>query len=303
MAPRVICFGAAHVDIRARSLGPIVGGTSNPVETSWARGGVAGNVAAWLAGLGCETHLVTRLGRDGAGAGVIGELQTLGIGVSGTSRSGTAPTANYTAALDPVGELHIGLADMAIYDELTPERIDAALTELGNADAWFVDTNLPEASIAYLSSARPRATLFAADTVSRAKESRLRPALARLDILVTNVAEAASLIPSSTPEDAGAALRVLGIDHVLIGRGANGVLYCNEHGVSLHPSESARVVDVTGAGDALVAGMVFGILANRASDEALRIALTAAALTVESPTPVPLNIDQTALFDRAGIPL
>lgn len=71
-------------------------------------------------------------------------------------------------------------------------------------------------------------------------------------------------------------------------------------GFPLHPSESARVID---AGDALVAGMVFGMLANRASDTALWIALAAAALTVESPTPVPLNIDQTTLFDRADIPL
>ena len=56
-----------------------------------------------------------------------------------------APTANHPTALDPGGEVHAGLLDMAIYYELTPDRIDAALPELRHAYAWFVDTDLPEA--------------------------------------------------------------------------------------------------------------------------------------------------------------
>jgi pseudouridine kinase len=303
MAPRVICFGAAHVDIHARALRPIVDGTSNPVEASRTRGGVAGNVATWLASLGCETNLVTRLGRDVAGDGVIGELEALGIGLAGTSRSNATATASYTAALDPTGELHVGLADMAVYDEITPDQVDTALTRLGGADAWFVDANLPEPTIAHLSNIIPEATLFAADTVSLSKSPRLRPALARLDILITNVAEVSSLLPSSTPETAATALRTLGSDHVLIGRGADGVLYGEQRGITAHPSAIARVIDVTGAGDALAAGMLFGMLSGRTTDETLRIALAAAALAVESPTPVPTRIDQTSLFARASIRL
>lgn len=83
MAPGVICFGAARVEIRTRALGLMVGGTSNSVETDRARG----DVAAWLAGLGWKTNQVTRLVCDGAGDGVIGEPFTLGIGVAKACRS------------------------------------------------------------------------------------------------------------------------------------------------------------------------------------------------------------------------
>lgn len=69
------------------------------------------------------------------------------------------------------------------------------------------------------------------------------------------------------------------------------------------PFRVQRVNDVTGAGDALVAGMVFAMLTNQTPDEAVRTTLAAVVLTVEGSTPVPSNIDQTTLFNRAGIPL
>jgi pseudouridine kinase len=308
VAPRVICFGAAHVDIQARAHDEMVAGTSNPVRVTRRHGGVARNVAVWLAALGCETSLVTRLGRDRDGDDVLAELTALGIETAGISRSETTTTASYTAALDPGGELHIGLADMAIYDEITATGIDTALKELGDADAWFLDTNPPEFAITHLSYRIPGKTLFAADTVSRAKAPRLRPALARLNILVTNEAEAFSIVDPATPRDrtseaAAKTLRAGGIEHVVIGQGADGVLYLDESTLATHRSTATRVIDVTGAGDALAAGLLFAMLSKRSSGDAIKIALAAAASAVESATPVPAGISRRALFDRAGIRL
>ena len=303
MPPRVVCFGAAHVDIQARAFGAIIASDSNPVRTTRRHGGVARNVAAWLARLGCDVSLITRLGTDPEGDGVHAGLVALGIGCAGISRSATAATASYTAALDPAGELHVGLADMAIYDELKPALLDAGLTALGGADAWFIDTNLPAPVIAHLAGRIPTGILFAADTVSVAKAARLRGACSRLSLLVTNTAEAPALIPSSSPTDAASKLHAAGIEHVVIGCGASGVLHASGNQVTSHPSLPARVADVTGAGDALAAGLLFAMLSGRPMDQAIQIAMTAAAWAVESETPLPESAGKAALLERARIGL
>ena len=58
-----------------------------------------------------------------------------------------APTATYTALLDKAGELVIGLADMAIYDELTVDFLEPLLPRLERIPVWFIDCNLPAESL------------------------------------------------------------------------------------------------------------------------------------------------------------
>src|SRR4051794_28562466 len=126
----IACIGAAHVDRRAHALGPVVPGSSNPVRIGTASGGVARNVAENLARLGCAVSLVSRVGSDPEGAALRAGLADLGIDIAGLARSDTASTASYTALLDPSGELVVGLADMAIYDELTPAALEPLLPAL-----------------------------------------------------------------------------------------------------------------------------------------------------------------------------
>lgn len=301
MPPRIVCFGAAHVDIRARALDPIVDGTSNPVKTSRARGGVAGNVAAWLARLGNDVALVSRLGHDLAGDTVLGELIEFGVECSGVSRSRGAPTASYTAALEPSGDLRLGLADTAIYDEITPAIVDRALERIGLAEIWFLDANLPKAVIRHLATHAPGSTLLAADTVSVAKAPRLRVAHPRLDLLVTNASEVEAVLGPSLEPDPAASLSAIGLDHVIIGRAQEGARVVDREGARDHASLASRLVDVTGAGDALAAGVLHGILTERPMAEAIRMGLAAAAVAVESDTPLPATINHAALLDRAAI--
>lgn len=301
MRSRIICFGAAHPDIRARALGPIVDGTSNPVETTRARGGVAGNVAAWLATLGHDVSMVTRLGRDPAGDAVFGELAEIPVDCTGISRSSTTPTASYTAALTPSGDLRLGLADMAIYDEITTAMMDQALATIRPAETWFLDTNLPETVIGYLASQAPGTVLIAGDTVSIAKAPRLRAACPRLDLLITNATETKAIFPRFNDADIPARLTAMGIDRAIIGRAHEGVQVVDGDGTRDHASLASRVVDVTGAGDALAAGVLHGILTGLPMDDTIRVGLAAAAFAVENDMALPATISHAALFDRASI--
>jgi sugar/nucleoside kinase (ribokinase family) len=88
------------------------------------------------------------------------------------------------------------------------------------------------------------------------------------------------------PTDAWLAdrLRAVGADAVLLTRGAAGVVMADRTGVHELPSHAAEVVDVTGAGDALIAGTLATLITSDLPDlqAAVRSGIRLAARTVAS---------------------
>jgi len=301
----IACIGGAHVDVRAHALGPVVRGSSNPVQTRRGFGGVARNVAENLARLGAAVWLYSRVGRDSDGDAVVGAIAALGVGTDGIGRSDRRPTASYTALLDGDGELVIALADMGIYEELTPAALAGVPAAAADCTIWFLDANLPTASLAFLAEAAPANAFVALDTVSVAKAYRVLGILDRVDLLFANADEAAALAGRNVrhPLDAcetSAVLRERGAKRVVMGRGADGVCVAEASADYFLPAVSARVADVTGAGDALVAGTLSGLVAGLPLTEAAQWGLAAAALTCESEQAVALGLGADAVAARAA---
>ena len=290
MSPTVLCIGGATVDRTYRLAGPLIAGTSNPADGSFGFGGVARNVAENLSRLGVPAALVTRVGDDEAGRALLRRLRAAGIETVGVLAEAEDATADYVAVLTPEGELALGLAAMAIFDRLTPEALDRHADLLAAADWVFADCNLPAESI--LALARRRwggAYRFAVDAVSVAKAARLPADLAGLDLLFVNRDEAAAVLArhgrgETEPSAMAAGLRSLGADAAVVTLGADGAVAAEAAGIARVPAEAATVVDVTGAGDALIAAT----LAARASGEplakALRRGCAAAAGAVATPS-------------------
>jgi pseudouridine kinase len=254
-APRVTVFGAVAMDTRLQSRGPVVPATSNPVAAGERPGGVGHNLATTLAGLGVAVTLASRIGADATGDALVAGLTAAGIATDAVTRSTTRPTARYWAVIEPTGELALGLADMAVLDELEPEILAPAMAV--PADAWLVDCNLPAASIAHLLENPQRPTLVAVDTVSTAKAPRIAPHLARIDLLFTNEAEALALLGAAGAQ----ALRAAGAATVVMSRGAHGLEIADAAGLRHLPALAVATRDVTGAGDALAAATLYALLA------------------------------------------
>src|SRR3954452_6925623 len=101
---KIACIGGAHIDRHGLLGGPLILGTSNPGTVTSDFGGVARNVAENLARLGRGVRMVSRVGDDEAGRGVVRHLASLGIDTSNVTVSQRA-TASYTAILQQDGEL------------------------------------------------------------------------------------------------------------------------------------------------------------------------------------------------------
>ena len=191
------------------------------------------------------------------------------------SCSATAPTAFHLIALEPDGEMLVGVADMRVYNEISPSLLRRLPAALWTADAVFADCNLPTESLAYIAAQTGADTKLAINGVSPAKVKRAKAILSDVDFLFVNLAEAAALVDGNqaeaSPEAMAEALLARGVEELVITLGAAGFLAARLEEKRTLEGHGDRVKDVTGAGDALAATYLDRVAANKAAEEFLMV--------------------------------
>ncbi|SCY94771.1 carbohydrate kinase family protein [Microvirga guangxiensis] len=285
---RVICIGGATVDRKYRANESVHLRTSNPVVSKRSFGGVARNVAENIVRLGAKASLISILGQDENGAAIRENLKAAGVDTQYVTLSSDHATAEYVAVLEPNGDLALGLADMAIFDALTPALLQQCWPEM-SASWIFADCNLPSSTLHELvGSARRDSSMLAVDAVSMLKVARLPRDLNGVGLLFLNLDEAQALLGRSAtvPEDMAAALLKRGAARVVLTLGEAGLIAMDAFGHTRVGASPAQVVDATGAGDALIAGTLVAMMNGHSLANAAQMGTVAAALTLECPDSV-----------------
>jgi pseudouridine kinase len=293
----ITCIGGAAVDRKYRALNTLRTGTSNPVVSERSFGGVARNVAENIARLSVKVSLASIIGNDENGRSMLEDLERLGIDTHLMALSDTHPTAEYVAVLQPDGELAIGLADMAIFDELTPALLHKAEADFGQG--WiFADCNLPSQTLhALVELARERSLALALDAVSTPKVMRLPQDLAGVGLFFLNLDEARAYLgrPDASPDQVAQALLARGAKRVVLTLGTDGLVVADHSGPTSIGAIKAQIVDATGAGDSLIAATLAALIKDSSLVAAARLGTAAAALTVESTASVRPDLSFTLL--------
>ncbi len=285
-SPKLLAVGGAHIDRRGQVSGAYVPGTSNPGRLSEEVGGVVFNAARNAVQRGVEAALLSVRGGDGGGEAVARAITAAGISdLSAVFLDRTTPS--YTALLDQDGELIAGLADMELYELAFPKQVRRAKLRdaMAAADAVLCDTNLPAVALKTLFSVAAGRPIFAI-AISPAKAIRLADELATLSCLFMNGNEARALSgldTNASSDEMIDALRYRGLINGVITAGGGTVLGFDEDGAfGIKPPAARRIVDVTGAGDALAGATIAALLHGRVLRDALRNGVAAAILTVET---------------------
>ncbi|GGY82204.1 carbohydrate kinase [Pseudoduganella plicata] len=289
----VLCIGAANLDRKLRTLGVLRMATSNPASATETYGGVARNIAENLARLGTPSALLTAVGMDSAGDALRKHAEGAGIDMTGSLKLPGSATGTYTAVLDGAGEMVVALADMALYDHITPAFLADRQPQRAAASLVVADLNLPEASVALLlGDAQRGSAQLVIVAVSQPKMDRLPRDLRGLRLLILNRGELEARAGRALPTEAHVreACRTLqadGAQDVIVTCGAAGVYHTvpgDLHWLPAHEIPAADVIDVTGAGDAFSAAVCWSLAQGDADlTRACLRGLQAAALTVQSP--------------------
>lgn len=298
----VVVVGGAGMDLMGFSESKLLVGESNPGRTSLSPGGVGRNIAENLAKLGLEVHLFSAVGQDLYGQQLIDRCREAGIDTRSVVRVPGASTALYLALIEPEGEMRMALSSMAIFENLTVEAVRRQDALLSGAAAIVADTNLPGETLAYLISHYRHKPIFI-DPVSVAKSGRLPKNLAGIDTLKPNRHELEALtgLPATTPEECKLAAESLcrqGIRRVVVSLGDLGALSVTIEGVVYSEAGQVQVVNATGAGDAFMAGLVYGATHGADDEKSLMQAIAMAEITLESADAIAPLLNENLLNDH-----
>lgn len=307
-ASTITCIGGANVDRKARSIQDVRLYSSNPVNLTESCGGVARNVAENLSRLGLKAALLTTVGEDKEGQWLLQAAIGQGIDVSQVWRVSSERTGTYTALLDRTGEMVVSMADMNIYDKITPAMLEERWAFIAASQAVFLDTNLPADCLQFVLKRGVEQNIpLYLDPVSATKAQKLPASLEGIEVIFPNREEAELLASAAinSVEDCSQAcdkIKARGVENVVITLGEEGVYFSSdEESGHLLPFE-VPVTDVTGAGDAFTASVIYGLTQNEPLAVACRLGLAAAALTVQTESSVSSILQPEKIYEMIKEP-
>jgi pseudouridine kinase len=281
--PDIIVIGGANLDIKAKSLEVNHFGTSNPSRITTSPGGVGRNIAHNLARLGAKVGLISAIGNDFQGKIVLDATRQAGVDVSRVNQE--APTTGtYLAILNPDGELVTAMNDMRAADEITADIIRQHAASISTAKLVVADCNLPLSTLQAIANIA-RDKLFI-EPVSVPKSAKFKALLQSGSIFMAspNLDQIESLTGSRDIFDGCAALHKMGLQNIIAHAGQEGAFISNGDDIEHVPTQSAGpIIDVTGAGDAAVAGLVFALLQGDDLITAATFGQTLAGRVIASP--------------------
>ena len=260
MKTLISVIGGANVDLSATLNDAFIAADSNPGHIEVGYGGVARNIAHNLSLLGARTQLLTVFGGDLFGGLLHDYCRQQGIDVHLSGRDESMRSGIYLCLNNRNGEMIAAVADTEAIRVITPEWLAKRSGEINLSDYIVADTNITEDAIRWLMD-NVTVPLFI-DGVSTTKAHRVVNALRKaklpyLHTLKLNLKEALAVTETATYAEAAQQLLNLGVAHVYITLGSEGV-YCRTAAEEwLFPALPGEVINTTGAGDAFLAGVVY----------------------------------------------
>lgn len=270
----VICLGEALIDFV-----PTVTGTTliDAPAFKKAPGGAPANVAAGLARLGATSAFMGKVGDDPFGHFLAKTLSDAGVDVGPLRFTDRARTALAFVSLRADGEREFMFyrhpsADMLFTAEEVDEEAIRAAKILHYGSITLIDEPVRGATLHAIETAKDAGCLISCDPNLRlalwpnreAALQGLRLALSRAQFVKLSDEELVFLTGSDDPAAARRHLWHDEIELMVITRGPEGCVYLTPDFDGEVPGFDVEAVDTTGAGDGFVAGLLQGLVRDRA---------------------------------------
>ena len=299
--PKITVIGAANIDLIGFSKGKLIYKDANIGSLETFLGGVGRNIAENLSRLGFSVELLCVLGDDEFSKTIIDSCETLNISIKNSLTLENSKTSLYLAILDRHNDLALGLSAMDIYNVIPDSFILDNLEVISQNDYCILETNLPVSILELVTKKLPN-TRFALDTVSSKKALKAKSILNRLYILKCNALEAELLsnikvVNESDYEKLVAYFLGLGVKKVFITLGEDGVAYGDEHEIYISKNVIITPVNTTGAGDAFMAGLLYGETKGLSLYDMVKFASVCALITIQHKNAVHPDISEQMVLN------
>lgn len=306
MSKHVLVVGATLLDVKGKPISGLEPATSNPSAIRLTRGGTARNVAENLGRMGADVVLISAVGDDVTGSQLLSQTAESGANLDYTLTIRGQRTGSYIAILEDNGTLSVALDDVRVMEQITPQYLNQNRGLFRDASMIMVDGSLTPAALkTAIRLAQQYRVPLCADPSSTRLAHKLHPYLSSLHLIVPNEAEAAALCQCAFDgSDADRSLKTarqlvnLGVQTVVITLPDYGIDYATSDETGYIPANYAEMVDSTGAGDAVTAAIIFGMLNELPTIECIRLGAAAGSLTLQTADTVVRDLSLDMLYDH-----
>jgi ribokinase len=245
-------------------------------------GGKGANQAAAAGRLGTGVHMVGRVGDDPAAGRQLAALADAGVNVGRVQHTDGVPTGTATIPVEADGGENLIVVVPGANAELTPADVDVESVRRAGVLLLQLETPLETVQAA---AAATRGTVVLNPAPPQPLPAEL---LALVDVLVPNEHELRRLAGApeggATPAELARLARGLAARSVVVTLGERGALVVPEDGpVLLQAPPQVQPVDTTGAGDCFCGALSSALDRGDTLADAVRYAVTAAALSTTGP--------------------
>jgi rfaE bifunctional protein kinase chain/domain len=268
--------------------------------------GGAGNCAANLAALGAQVALISVLGNDETGQILSGRLREAGVNCDGVSVSGDRRTTTKVRVL--AGQIHSTRQQVIRIDYDNEPGLSTELQEKLRADISHAVAGADALIISDYNYgvAAPGIGDFVREAVGDRKipvlvDSRFRlSSFSNFTSATPNEDEVAALLGAEPTDETALASaaeqlrRRLGYEALLVTRGGHGMTLIEANTAPLHIDAvgSRQPVDVTGAGDTVIATYTLALASGASFADAARLANFAGGIVVMKRGTATLSVDE-----------
>jgi sugar/nucleoside kinase (ribokinase family) len=281
----VVCLGILVADAIARPVAelPDRGSLGLVDEISLHGGGCALNTASVLARLGLTAGAAGKVGGDALGAFLLSLLDERGVHREGVLVDPAVATSATVVLVDAAGErtfLHLPGASASLRDDELDRSYLFSGRCLHLAGALVMERLDGEPGARLLADAKSRGLVTSLDTVwdATGRWERILPVLPHVDLFAPSLPEGRAITGKEEPAAVASWLRERGVGEVVLKCGASGCYASGESFEGALQALPVSAVDGTGAGDAFVAGLLYGRLAGWPLDRSARLANAVGAL-------------------------
>lgn len=306
---QALFFSGIHIDMAGRMDQPGRPGVSNPGKFKTMPGGASLNAASLAAQLGLSTSIIGKIGKDTHGKMIEEALEQRKIR-NLLEHSIQSPTGIYVSIIEPGGDINIALADLQLNETLDAQWLFVHRRKaMQDHPIWCVNANMTADTLLGLCgpSAPIRPKLLAAASISPAKAKNLISCLPHLDLLLTNLSEARAILkqfgdyPRDTPQQCAKSLSQLGVTCGTLSCAQKPLIAWNQtHWAQIRVPSPVTMVDVTGAGDSIVAAILSGLGEGMELFECLPRAVALAQMVLQYEGPFIENLNLASLQKAAA---
>lgn len=282
---KILVFGGCNIDFNIHCKDLILKGTSNISSIEAHPGGVGRNIAENLLRLGFDVSFITALGNDFYSKYIEDSMNEFNIDLRPVKKD---KTGIYIAVINSRGRLDTGYNDMKSIEDVTYEDINSLNLDLRSTDGAVIDANFNSFTIKELCKSLKNSNIpYAIETVSIEKSQRVKESINGCTLIKPSMNEAEKLTGhdcknKSDVMKCAEILYSMGAKNVIISMGKYGFYYYNGNYGKAYDADSSRIIDVTGAGDALIASAFACILKGLEPDKICTTARRCAALACAS---------------------